>query len=106
MTKQCCYEPVPCTPGQGCPDSCFDAYCSPAKAVPNSTVQVSKFPDCDLCKSRHALVEYYLVKPAGYDARTIIGSWAYLCEEHFKEFGIGLGLGKGQRLVLREVNNG
>jgi len=53
---------------------------------------VSKKPKCNFCD-----------KTAEYDARTgYNGSpWAYMCEEHFKEFGIGLGLGLGQRLLLK-----
>lgn len=33
-----------------------------------------------------------------FDAKTKLGPWAYMCEECFKDHGIGLGLGKGHRL--------
>jgi len=53
-------------------------------------------PNCDLCREQGKAVK------AIYDAKTIHGWWAYLCEEHFNKLGIGLGLGKGQKLVLKE----
>ena len=43
---------------------------------------------------------------AQYDGRTIFqGRWAYMCEKHFSLCGVGLGLGKGQRLIREEVNS-
>jgi len=33
-----------------------------------------------------------------YDAKTQMGPWAFLCEQHFEALGIGLGLGFGQKL--------
>lgn len=54
---------------------------------------VSQLPDCDICKSKGKKVE------ANYDAKTNFGQWGYLCENHFLEYGIGLGEGKGQRLI-------
>ena len=35
---------------------------------------------------------------AKYDAKTKMDPWAYMCEPHFKAYGIGLGVGKGQML--------
>jgi hypothetical protein len=49
-------------------------------------------PNCDLCS------EAGTTTPAGYDAKTKRGPWGYLCEGHYKIHGIGLGLGKGQKL--------
>ena len=54
-------------------------------------VTVSNIPQCQFCSA-----------PAAYDAKTHMGPWAYLCEKCFKWHGIGLGLGKGQRLVRKE----
>jgi hypothetical protein len=53
--------------------------------------RVSKIPRCDIrgCSN-----------DAGYDGKTNLGPWAYMCEKHFKELGIGLGTGKGQKLVV------
>jgi len=62
----------------------------------NKTVKMDKYPTCDVpgCNEE-----------AHYDAKTYMGGkWAYLCEEHFKVWGYGLGLGKGQLLELREQN--
>jgi len=54
-------------------------------------VEVLELPDCDIPACG---------KKAGYDAKTKMGPWANLCEEHFQEHGVGLGLGKGQKLIL------
>lgn len=51
---------------------------------------VTEIPICQLCKEH----------PAEYDGKTSFGPWAYMCKECFDHVGIGLGMGKGQRLVL------
>lgn len=59
--------------------------------MPNRTeTYVEKLPKCDFCP-----------KEAAYDARTKMGPWAYMCEECFKKYGVGLGVGRGQKLKLR-----
>jgi hypothetical protein len=60
-------------------------------------VRVAALPKCDLC------VDGTL---AAYDARTKNGVWGWLCEEHFARRGVGLGVGKGQRLIVEEVRDG
>lgn len=60
-------------------------------AAPHTEVVVDKLPNCDICKCQ----------PASYDAKTKDGPWGNLCEDDFKKHGVGLGLGLGQRLVLR-----
>lgn len=61
--------------------------------------RVARIPDCGICKfvgppaGKHR-------QPAAYDGKTTEGPWAYMCEDHFAQYGVGLGLGKGQRLVL------
>jgi hypothetical protein len=40
--------------------------------------------------------------PAYYDGKTVMGPWAYMCESCFQRVGVGLGLGRGQRLVVRD----
>jgi len=40
-----------------------------------------------------------------YDAKTIYGPWGYLCQHHFDVLGVGLGMGKGQRLIVKEPHN-
>lgn len=38
--------------------------------------------------------------PAEYDAKTVMGPWAYMCQAHFDKYGPGrLGTGYGQRLI-------
>ena len=40
---------------------------------------------------------------ARYDGRIRgITSWAYMCTVHFEEYGVGLGTGKGQRLIFQD----
>ena len=55
-------------------------------------VYVQELPKCDFC-----------AKPAFYDGATRMGPWAHMCEEHFKMHGIGLGTGKGQKLIPRKA---
>lgn len=54
-------------------------------------VKVAKLPKCDFCNL-----------PAKYDGKTLQGYWAYMCEAHHRCFGVlGLGIGKGQRLIVK-----
>lgn len=46
---------------------------------------------CQICKE---------VEPAEYDAKIKGGPWAFMCKKHFEEMGVGLGMGKGQKLIL------
>lgn len=59
-------------------------------------VKVATLPFCDIHKYYGDGTEVL----AAYDGRTVSGQWGYMCEEHFPEWGVGLGLGKGQRLIL------
>lgn len=65
----------------------------------STEIYVSSFPNCDLCKS------HKIETVATYDALTVYGPWAYLCESHFQTHGIGLGTGQGQKLILRIPEN-
>lgn len=53
--------------------------------------ELEEYPRCDFCD-----------KEAHYDAKTKMGPWAYCCEDHFKERGMGLGLGKGQLITIKK----
>jgi hypothetical protein len=57
------------------------------------TVWAEPDPKCDLCKSKG------VDRAAAYDASLTIGCWALVCEQHFQQYGLGLGTGRGQRLV-------
>ena len=59
-----------------------------------TTARLTTLPDCDICKMVHDPI-----KPAKYDGKTISGQWGYMCHKHFLLHGVGLGLGKGQRLI-------
>jgi len=61
-------------------------------AYRTTAVEVTTVPKCDVCGTE-----------AHYDARTHTGQWGYLCEAHFRTMGVGLGLGKGQRLVVTDT---
>ncbi|HEU5118377.1 MAG TPA: hypothetical protein VFT74_17320 [Isosphaeraceae bacterium] len=62
----------------------------------HTTVIVRELPPCNFCQ------DHGETGPARYDGRTIFGPWAYMCQRHFDTYGVGLGLGKGQRLVLED----
>jgi hypothetical protein len=56
--------------------------------------KVTRLPDCDICHDGTV---------AAYDAAVNYmgrNTWAMVCEPHFKKHGFGLGMGRGQRLVL------
>ena len=51
---------------------------------------VTSYPQCDFC-----------TREARYDGKTRMGPWANMCEFHFKLYGLGLGVGRGQQLVVK-----
>jgi hypothetical protein len=55
-------------------------------------VEVDSIPDCNLCNDHQLAV---------YDCKTKQGPWGNLCEKHFSIFGVGLGLGKGRKLIIK-----
>lgn len=52
--------------------------------------------NCDFCKMEGLEVQ------AQYDGKTVHGPWAYMCDNHFAVMGVGLGTGRGQRLIVGE----
>jgi hypothetical protein len=66
--------------------------------MPNThtSVSVARIPDCDIHKHLKGIKGV----PAKYDGRTKSGHWANMCQECYQEYGVGLGLGKGQELIL------
>ena len=64
------------------------------KKKAGTEVTVSQLPKCDFCD-----------KQATYDGKTTFGPWANMCEAHNWLHGIGLGVGRGQRLVLADTNS-
>jgi len=63
--------------------------------VTHTTTKVASLPPCDFCTEAGTTTQ------AAVDGKTNLGPWAYMCEMHYATHGIGLGLGRGQRLVLR-----
>lgn len=66
--------------------------------MPNNhtEVKVSRIPDCDIHKYELGQTGV----PASYDGKTKMGPWANMCEDCFETYGVGLGLGRGQKLIL------
>lgn len=58
-------------------------------------VVVAGRPNCDI----HQMVEHQRVE-ALYDGKTTHGPWANMCQVCFEAVGVGLGTGRGQRLLL------
>lgn len=58
--------------------------------------RVASLPDCDF----HARLGVQVA--AAYDGATKFGPWANMCEIDFQAYGVGLGTGKGQRLILAD----
>lgn len=58
-------------------------------------VRVTILPNCDFCQQESS------VSLATVDGKTVMGPWANMCAHHFAAYGVGLGTGKGQRLVLK-----
>lgn len=61
----------------------------------HEAVVVTGEKDCDFCSERS------FHTTATVDGKTIMGPWANMCDLHFEEYGVGLGLGKGQRLIVQ-----
>jgi ribosomal protein L37AE/L43A len=55
------------------------------------TVKVKEGHECQFCE-----------KEAKYDARTKMGPWAFLCQSCFDKYGVGVGVGRGQKLEVRK----
>jgi hypothetical protein len=61
--------------------------------APFMTARVAVLPNCDFC------MRFNVEETARYDAMTVYGPWANMCQTCFDMHGTGvLGLGKGQRL--------
>lgn len=61
-----------------------------------TVTEVLSLPDCDICRARG----FNPPHKAHYDGKTFGGPWAHMCEAHFDVVGVGLGVGRGQRLVV------
>ncbi len=53
-------------------------------------VYMKEVPNCSFCLDE-ALV----------DGTITTGQWAFMCLDHYRQYGIGLGVGIGQRLHLQ-----
>jgi hypothetical protein len=62
-------------------------------------VAVSVLPLCDICVHVRG-IKKKRAERALFDGKTNVGSWANMCLDDFKVYGVGLGTGFGQRLVI------
>ena len=60
-----------------------------ARKIPHAIAKVPQRPKCDFCEL-----------DAVVDGKTRFGPWAYMCLLHYEGYGIGLGLGRGQFLLV------
>lgn len=67
-------------------------------SIVSNYVIVGHLPDCDLCKTLHGIIG-----PASVDGLTVFGPWANMCHECFSQYGVGIGTGQGQVLILKTV---
>jgi hypothetical protein len=58
---------------------------------------VAVIPACDFCKQGGTTTD------ATHDGATNMGPWAFMCEPHFQQYGVGLGEGRGQRLFTEDI---
>ena len=56
----------------------------------HTSVAVAVNPPCDFNRDHG---------PAAVDGATTLGPWANMCEACYAIYGVGLGLGRGQRLI-------
>lgn len=63
----------------------------------NEEATVTALPECDI----HKHVLHVDGVTAHYDGKTTSGPWANMCVDCFTAYGVGLGLGRGQRLLVR-----
>jgi hypothetical protein len=63
-----------------------------------ATDALSERPKCNVCKPFGA-------QPAIADGKTNYGPWGYLCAEHFRKYGSGLGMGRGQILLCGDEHD-
>lgn len=73
------------------------------KLSKRQTALVDKLPTCDMPGCDEP-AEYNAQIPGGQGGLHELrgSSWANLCQEHFDSNGCSLGLGKGQKLVVRD----
>jgi len=66
----------------------------------NIQTEVTNLPNCDICLQKDGIKT-----PAKYDGKINQKPycWAFMCEIHFRAYGIGLGVGRGQKLVVRRT---
>ena len=67
---------------------------------PGTYVVITRHKQCDFCKNMGEVVD------AVIDGKTSFGPWANMCQPHFDLYGVGLGTGFGQRLIIQPAGEG
>ena len=68
---------------------------SPPKPIPTTTAKwLGDAINCNICKDR---LDRFVDKMWFVDGRTVNSHWAVMCPECFEYYGVGLGVGKGQK---------
>jgi hypothetical protein len=67
-----------------------------------ATDRIKVRPNCYFCEAEGSSEPV----PAEVDAATTMGSWTYMCGNHFVAFGHGLGRGVGQVLLCGDQHDG
>jgi len=67
----------------------------------STSVVVPAIPECDIHRHVHGTAGV----PATVDGKTTRGPWANMCDDCYMLHGIGLGTGRGQRLILRTTTD-
>ena len=57
---------------------------------------IDRLLNCDFC------TQIGQEEKAEYDGKTTFGVWAFICLKYYDIYGIGLGMGRGQMLILEE----
>lgn len=71
----------------------LENYLESKKIVRGTSVTYYEVIKCDVCASRN------IDKNAVVDGKTVMGAWSFMCKDHFRELGVGIGLGRGQVII-------
>lgn len=78
-----------------CPE-CYSSFLGVTASNEHRETEVSAPVYCDFCFEGDKQVQ------ASYDGKTKFGPWANMCEDHFNQYGMALGLGLGQKLIVKD----
>lgn len=81
--------------GSGCYECPSRHRCTKPENKAKDVAVVDRLPTCDFC-----------TEPAEYDAMLpLYRTWANVCRRHFIEYECRLGVGFGQKLIVKDEDN-